>query len=55
MSLIKAIGEDRVIYGSDSPAANPPDIEIQKIFCLDLDKKTLEKVFYENMNNLLGL
>ncbi|MFX1237405.1 MAG: amidohydrolase family protein [Promethearchaeota archaeon] len=54
LSLIKAIGEDRVVYGSDSPAANPPDIEINKIMCLNLKKDIVQKVFYDNFNRLLG-
>lgn len=54
MTLIKAMGADRVIYGSDAPAANPPDIEMQKIFLLNFDKETLEKVFYGNITKLLG-
>ncbi len=53
LSLIKAMGSHRVIYGSDSPAANPPDIEIHKIICLNLDNESLKNVFYNNINNLL--
>ncbi|MFX1275105.1 MAG: amidohydrolase family protein [Promethearchaeota archaeon] len=55
MTLIKAMGSQRVIYGSDSPTANPPDIEINKILCLNLDKKSLENVFYNNIIHLLGI
>ena len=55
LSLIKAMGSDRVIYGSDAPAANAPDLEINKITCLNLDKETLENVFYNNVNKLLKL
>ncbi|TFG21577.1 MAG: hypothetical protein EU529_13185 [Promethearchaeota archaeon] len=52
--LIKVMGDHRVMYGSDSPAATTPDIEINKIRILDLDKKTLENVFYNNISNLIG-
>ena len=38
----------------DSPAATTPDIEINKIRILNLDKKTLENVFYNNISNLIG-
>ncbi|MBN1802207.1 MAG: amidohydrolase family protein [Candidatus Lokiarchaeota archaeon] len=55
LSLIKAMGEDRVIFGSDAPAANPPDIEINKIICLNLEKSTLQKVFYNNFAHLIKL
>ena len=52
--LIKVMGDHRVMYGSDSPAATTPDIEINKIRILNLDKKTLENVFYNNISNLIG-
>ncbi|MFX1392724.1 MAG: amidohydrolase family protein [Promethearchaeota archaeon] len=52
--LIKVMGNNRVMYGSDSPAATTPDIEINKIRILNLDKKTLENVFYNNISNLIG-
>jgi predicted TIM-barrel fold metal-dependent hydrolase len=53
MTLIKAMGSDRVLYGSDAPTATTPDIEIDKIRILNLDKKTLENVFYNNINKLI--
>ncbi len=55
LSLIKAMGEDRVIFGSDAPAANPPDIEISKICCLNLEESTLKKVFYDNFSHIMGI
>ncbi len=51
--LIKVMGAERVLYGSDSPPATTPDIEINKIKILDLPKDIQKKVFYENTNNLL--
>ncbi len=54
MTLIKAMGAERVIYGSDAPAATSPDIEIQKIRILVLDESTLRKVFYDNVASLIG-
>ena len=53
MTLIKGLGADRVLYGSDSPTATTPDIEINKIRILNLDKETLEKVFFRNINQLV--
>jgi predicted TIM-barrel fold metal-dependent hydrolase len=53
--LIKVMGEDRVLYGSDSPAATTPDIEINKIKILNLPISTQNKVFYKNINDLLAL
>ncbi|MFX0186193.1 MAG: amidohydrolase family protein [Candidatus Hodarchaeota archaeon] len=52
--LIKVMGNHRVLYGSDSPAATTPDIEINKIRILNLDNNTLESVFYNNISNLIG-
>ena len=54
MTLIKIMGAHRVMYGSDSPSATNPDIEINKILMLDLSKQTLENVFYNNISNLIG-
>lgn len=54
MTLIKTMGSNRVMYGSDAPTANPPDIEINKIKVLNLDKQTLEDVFYNTVSKLIG-
>lgn len=52
--LIKVMGEERVLYGSDSPAATTPDIEIKKIKILNLSENVQKKIFYKNINRLLG-
>ena len=54
MTLIKIMGDHRVVYGSDAPSATNPDIEINKIKMLNLSKETLENVFYNNINKLIG-
>jgi len=54
MTLIKIMGDHRVIYGSDAPSATNPDIEINKIKMLNLSKETLENVFYNNISKLIG-
>jgi len=53
--LIKTMGKDKVIYGSDSPAATTPDIEIQKIKTLNLDPDVEHLIFYENISKLIGV
>jgi len=53
--LIKVMGENRILYGSDSPAATTPDIEIQKIKILKLSENVQKKVFYENIHRLLDI
>ncbi|MBD3254353.1 MAG: amidohydrolase family protein [Candidatus Lokiarchaeota archaeon] len=52
--LIKVMGQKRVMYGSDAPAATTPDIEINKIKILNLKQDVLEDVFYNNINNLIS-
>jgi len=52
--LIMTMGSERVIFGSDSPTATTPDIEINKFKILNLKKPILENVFYNNITNLLG-
>ena len=47
------MGQKRVMYGSDAPAATTPDIEINKIKILNLKKNVLEDVFYNNISNLI--
>lgn len=54
LTLIKGFGSERVIYGSDSPPATTPDIEIKKIQILNLDKKELENIFYNNIEKLIN-
>ena len=54
MTLIKIMGDHRVVYGSDAPSATNPDIEINKIKMLNLSKETLENVFYNNISKLIG-
>lgn len=54
MTLIKIMGDHRVMYGSDAPSATNPDIEINKIKMLNLNKTTLENVFYNNISKLIG-
>jgi predicted TIM-barrel fold metal-dependent hydrolase len=49
-----SMGSERVIFGSDSPTATTPDIEINKFKILNLKKPILENVFYNNITNLLG-
>jgi hypothetical protein len=53
--LIKMMGEHRILYGSDSPAATPPDIEIMKIKSLNLEPEIEKLIFYENLSNLIKI
>jgi predicted TIM-barrel fold metal-dependent hydrolase len=48
------VGEDRVIYGSDSPF-HEPAVEIGRICSADLTSRQLELIFYENAHKTLGI
>jgi predicted TIM-barrel fold metal-dependent hydrolase len=48
------VGEDRVMYGSDSPF-HEPAVEIDRICSADLNEEELRMIFYENAHNTLGL
>lgn len=51
---MKLVGEDRVMYGSDSPF-HEPAVEIGRICSADLSPKQLRMIFYENAHRILGL
>jgi uncharacterized protein len=48
------VGEDRVMYGSDSPF-HEPAVEIDRICSADLTSRQLELIFYENAHKTLGI
>ncbi|MGV9204145.1 MAG: amidohydrolase family protein [Promethearchaeia archaeon] len=54
LALTKGFGSERVIYGSDSPPATTPEIEIKKIKILNLNKNQLENIFYNNIEKLVS-
>lgn len=51
--LVKDIGADRIIYGSDSPKADM-GIEIEKLTRYIESADDLERIFNKNMSKLLG-
>lgn len=51
---IDRIGADRVIYGSDQPAANP-QVELEKIEVLDITERQRRKILCENAAELLDI
>jgi len=51
---VDSLGADRVIYGSDQPAANP-QVELEKIEVLDLTDAQRRKILYENAAELLSI
>lgn len=51
---VDRLGADRVIYGSDQPAANP-HTELEKIHTLDITDSQREQILYRNIAELLNL
>ncbi len=52
-ALVKEVGADRVVYGSDSPKADM-GIEIEKITRYITDADDLERIFRKNLFRILG-
>jgi len=55
LSLIKTVGHKRLLFGSDAPVTNPLKLEIDKILCLPIANFQKQDIFYNNINNLLGI
>ncbi len=51
---MERVGEDRVMYGSDSPF-HEPAVEIDRISSAELSDRQLNMIFYENAHKTLGL
>jgi predicted TIM-barrel fold metal-dependent hydrolase len=51
---MKILGDNRVMYGSDTPF-HEPAVEIDKICSAGLSRNQLEKIFYQNALETLGL
>jgi predicted TIM-barrel fold metal-dependent hydrolase len=54
LSLIKTIGHDRILFGSDAPVTNPLELEIEKITCLPLDDKIKQDILFNNAARLFN-
>ncbi|MFW9874076.1 MAG: amidohydrolase family protein [Candidatus Thorarchaeota archaeon] len=53
-NLIKTIGYNKILFGSDSPTASTLPIEIDKILSLPrISPKIKQDIFYTNVKNLL--
>jgi predicted TIM-barrel fold metal-dependent hydrolase len=51
----KAVGFNRVLYGSDAPTAGPPSIEMEKVDLLQIPDEEKQAIFYENIAKLVGV
>jgi predicted TIM-barrel fold metal-dependent hydrolase len=51
---VDRLGAERVIYGSDQPAANP-HVELEKIRVLDLTDEQRELILHRNIARMLDL
>ncbi|MBY9018702.1 MAG: amidohydrolase family protein [Candidatus Lokiarchaeota archaeon] len=54
LSLIKTIGPERIIFGSDAPVTNPLSLEIDKITCLPVSNDIKQDIFYNNAEKLFN-
>ena len=52
--LLSAFGEDRVLFGSDSPWTDQKEM-VERTLRLDLSERRLEKIMALNARALLGL
>jgi predicted TIM-barrel fold metal-dependent hydrolase len=53
-NLIKTLGHERILFGSDSPTTSTLPIEIEKILSLPrVSKEAKQDIFYNNVSNLL--
>lgn len=50
----ETVGEDRIMFGIDSPFHHP-SVEIQRVLSCGLDEEGLENVFYNNAAKFMGL
>jgi len=55
LSLIKAVGHKRILFGSDAPITSPIQIEIDKILTLPISNEQKQDIFYYNLENLLEI
>ena len=55
-NLIKTIGHNKILFGSDSPTASTLPIEIEKILSLPrISHEVKQDILYNNVNNLLEM
>ena len=55
-NLIKTIGHEKILFGSDSPTASTLPIEIEKILSLPrISNEEKQDILYNNVNNLLEM
>ena len=52
-NLIKSMGHERILFGSDSPVASQLPIEIEKIQTLPISEEQKRDILYNNVNGLL--
>ncbi|GAH64466.1 unnamed protein product, partial [marine sediment metagenome] len=55
-NLIKTIGHEKILFGSDSPTASTLPIEIEKILSLPrISHEEKQDILYNNVNTLLEM
>lgn len=54
LRIVRAVGEDHILFGSDSPWSSQSD-SIRALQTSGLDEAALQQIFYGNASRLLGL
>lgn len=53
LHAIEVMGEDKIVFGSDSYSGNYSKNELEKIVSLNIGKKIKEKILYNNIERIL--
>ncbi len=53
LTLVKTVGHQRLLFGSDAPVTNPLKLEIDKILSLPISNDQKQDIFYNNINSLI--
>jgi len=53
LNLIRNVGHQRILFGSDAPVTNPIQLEIDKIKYLPIPSDQKQDIFYNNIESLL--
>lgn len=53
-SLVKMVGSERILFGSDAPITNPVALELKKIETLPLSANQKNNILYKNANKLFS-
>ncbi len=53
-NLVKTVGHERILFGSDAPVTSTLEIELLKILSLPINRAQKQDILYNNTSQLLG-